>query len=114
MTNSGYYLIRTGEGSFAIFDEEIFSSPYLKFTIENVIEIKSVEPDGYDNLKNTFKENILENSALEQLRFNGGYNKIIENVLGEEKEYYVGIRGNTTRTFDVYFQRKDTNEKFNL
>jgi hypothetical protein len=32
-------------------------------------------------------------------------------VLGQEKEYYVGIRGNTTRTFNVYFYRNDTNEK---
>jgi hypothetical protein len=70
LTNNGYYIIRTGEGSFAIFDEKVFSSPYLKFDIKNVIEIKSVEPDGFGYLKNAFKENILENSALEQLRFN--------------------------------------------
>ena len=111
LTNNGYYIIRTGEGHFAIFDEKVFSSPYLKINIENVIEMNTIEPDGYDNLKKAFKENILENTALEQLRFNGGYKKIIANVLGQEKEYYVGIRGNTTRTFNVYFQRKDTNEK---
>ena len=110
LTNSGFYIIRTGEGSFAIFDEKIFPSPYLKFDIKNLIEIDIEEPNGYDNLKNAFKENILENSALEQLRFNGAYKKIIANVLGQEKEYYVGIRGNTTRTFNVYFYRSDTNE----
>jgi hypothetical protein len=111
LTNNGYYIIRTGEGSFAIFNENIFPSPYLKFNIENVIEISTEEPNGYDNLKTAFKENILENSALEQLRFNGGYKKIIANVLGQEKEYYVGVRGNTTRAFNVYFHRMDTNEK---
>jgi hypothetical protein len=80
LTNNGYYIIRTGEGSFAIFNENIFPSPYLKFNIENVIEISTEEPNGYDNLKTAFKENILENSALEQLRFNGGDKKIIANV----------------------------------
>jgi hypothetical protein len=109
LINSGFYIIRTGEGSFAIFDEKIFPSPYLKFDIKNVIEIGIEELNGYDNLKSAFKENILENSALEQLRFNGAYKKIIANDLGQEKEYYVGIRGNTTRTFNVYFYRSDTN-----
>ena len=37
--NNGFYIIRTGEGFFAIFDEKIFPSSYLKFDIENVIEI---------------------------------------------------------------------------
>lgn len=74
--------------------------------------MNTIEPNGYDNLKKAFKESILENTALEQLRFNGGYKKIIADVLGgQEEEYYVSIRGNTTRTFNVYFERKDTNEK---
>jgi len=111
LTSNGFYIIRTGEGSFVIFDKNIFPSPYLKFEIKDVIEIDTTEPSGYDNLKHAFKENILENSALEQLRFNDGYKKIIANVLGKEKEYYIGIRGNTTRKFNVYFYRKDTNER---
>ena len=48
---------------------------------------------------------------MEQLRFNGGYKKIIANVLGQETEYYVEVRGNTTRAFNVYFHHMDTNEK---
>jgi hypothetical protein len=35
---------------------------------------------------------------------------MISNILGQEREYYIDIRDNTTRAFNVYFQRIDTNE----
>jgi len=107
LTNRNYYLIRTGEGSFAIFDENEFPRPYLDLRIENTVEIIGEEPTGYDNLKKAFEENLLENTALEQLRFNKAYDKLIELVTDSKQEYYVGVRGNTTRTFDVYFQRSN-------
>src|SRR5947209_2498161 len=39
LTKKNYYLIRTGEGSFAIFDESRFPRPYLDLKIENHIEM---------------------------------------------------------------------------
>ena len=55
-----FYIIRTGEGSFLIFDEKIFPSSYLKFDIENVIEIGIEECNGYDNLKTHLKKMFLK------------------------------------------------------
>ncbi len=108
LTSRNHYLIRTGEGAFAIFDENRFPRPYLDLKTDNMIELESEEPVEYENLKTAFKENILENAALEQLRFNRVYDKLIKEITGYEQEYYIGPRGNTTRTFDVYFQTRDS------
>lgn len=109
LRNKGYYLIRTGKGSFAIFDEKQFPRPYLNLDISNnIIPLNKDEPEGYDQLKLAFKENVLENAGLEQLRFNGIYDKVIQAVTGLKQQYYVGVRGNTTRTFDLYFKRADS------
>jgi hypothetical protein len=109
LRNKNCYLIRTGEGSFAIFDEHHFSRPYLNLEVNNEVKELSEEmPQGYDHLKLAFSENILENTGLEQLRFNGIYEKMIEAVVGARQQFYVGVRGNTTRNFDVYFERKDS------
>jgi len=110
LTEKGYYLIRTDERSFVIFDENVFPSPYLDLKIENPEYLYTLEPYGYEHLKKAFGENIIENTALEQLRFNGVYEKIINDISGEKQQYYVGIRGNTTRTFNVYFKKKNENE----
>ena len=62
-----YYLIRTGEGSFAIFDEKKFARPYLNLHVGNEIkELVGDEPQGYYHLKSAFKENVIENTGLEQ------------------------------------------------
>jgi hypothetical protein len=61
-------------------------------------------------LKTAFNENILENAGLEQLRFNGIYDKVVEKTLGSRQEYYVGIRGNTTRIFDIFFRKANSQE----
>jgi len=61
-------------------------------------------------LKAAFNENILENTGLEQLRFNGIYDKVVEKTLGAKQEYYVGIRGNTTRIFDIFFRKANSQE----
>jgi hypothetical protein len=99
LTSRGFYLIRTGKGSFAIFDENKFPRPYLNLSIgNNIMDLVIDEPDGFDQLKSAFKENILENTALEQPRFNGVYEKMLKRVIGVSQQYYVGIRGNTTKT----------------
>jgi hypothetical protein len=109
LRNKNYYLIRTGEGSFAIFDEHRFLRPYLNLDIVNdFTELSEDAPQGFDHLKSAFRENILENTGLEQLRFNGVYDKMIEAVTGTRHQFYVGVRGNTTRSFDVYFKRADS------
>ena len=109
LRNKNYYLIRTGEGSFAIFDEHRFPRPYLNLGVNsNFIELLEDSPQGFNYLKSAFRENILENTGLEQLRFNGVYDKMIESVTGTRQQFYVGVRGNTTRTFDIFFKRTDS------
>ena len=72
LRNKKFYLIRTSEASFAIFDENRFPRLYLKLHIgNNIKELVTEEPQGYGHLKSAFKENVLENTGLEQLRFNG-------------------------------------------
>jgi hypothetical protein len=105
LRNNNYYLIRSGRGSFVILDEKQFPRPYLNLDLKNAIEIPLRDPEGFNHLKRAFDENILENAGLEQLRFYGVYDKIIENTFGSKQEFYVGIRGNTTKTFDIYFRR---------
>lgn len=68
LRDQNYYLIRAGRGSFVILDEKQFPRPYLDLNIENATEIPVEEPEGFDNLKKAFNENILENAGLEQLR----------------------------------------------
>jgi hypothetical protein len=112
LTSRGFYLIRTGKGSFAIFDKDKFPRPYLNLNIgNNIIDLVIDEPDGFDHLKSAFKENIIENTALEQPRFNGVYEKMIKTVIGVSQQFYVGVRGNTTNTFDLYFKSKDSEIK---
>jgi hypothetical protein len=41
---------------------------------------------------------------------NGIYDKVIEKTLGSRQEYYIGIRGNTTRIFDIFFQKANSQE----
>jgi hypothetical protein len=77
----------------------------------NIIDLVIDQPNGFDQLKSAFKENILENTALEQPRFNGVYDKMIKTVVGVSEQYYVRIRGNTTKTFDLYFKREDSDKK---
>jgi hypothetical protein len=61
----------------------------LKLSLKDAIEISVREPEGFNHLKMAFNENILENAGLEQLRFYGIYNKIIEKVVGSTQEYYM-------------------------
>jgi hypothetical protein len=110
LTDHNYYLIRAGRGSFVILDEKQFPRPYLNLNVKNATEIPVEEPEGFDNLKKAFNENILENAGLEQLRFNGVYDKVMEKTLGSIQEYYIGIRGNTTRIFDIFFQKANSQE----
>ncbi len=106
LIKKGYFLIRTGEGSFAILQENKFPRSYLELKLDDVQTIKSEVPTGYENLKKAFSENILENSALEEIRFNKTLEKIILDVTGEN-EFFIGPRGNTTRAFDIYFKKND-------
>ena len=57
-------MIRTGRGSFVILDEKQFPRPYINLSIKNAIKIHIEEPEGFDNLKKAFNENILENAGI--------------------------------------------------
>lgn len=97
-------------GSFAIFDERKYSRPYLQLDIGNdVTELTADEPAGFDDLKLAFTQNVLENTGLEQLRFNGTFSKMIEILTGRKREFYTGVRGNTNVRFDIYLMRNDSN-----
>ncbi len=102
----GYYVIRTGRGKFIIFDENRFPRPYLNLNVASAIEVKFAIPKGFNHLYEAFKSNMIENSAIEQLRFIGIFQQIVFEILSE-KEYYIGPRGNRTSEFDVYFRRND-------
>ena len=108
LTKNGYFLIRTGEGSFAILQENKFPRSYLELKLENVQTLEPIIPTGYENLKKSFSENILENSALEEIRFNKTLDNIVLDITNES-EFFIGPRGNTTRTFDIYLKRNDGN-----
>jgi hypothetical protein len=108
LRENNYYLVRSGRGSFVILDEKNFPQPYLNLSLDNATEIPIIDPEGFEHLKRAFSENILENAGLEQLRFYGIYDIILEKTIRSMREYHVGIRGNTTRTFDIYFQKANS------
>jgi hypothetical protein len=69
----------------------------------------SEEPRGFENLSRAFKDGMLENTTLEQLGFNGVYENILAHIFGSRQEYFVGIRGNNTRAFDIFGIYKNKN-----
>ncbi len=106
LRNNGFYVIRTGLGGFIIFDEKLFPKPYLDLDLTDCEEIKWVVPKGFEELNKVFLDNLNEDSTLEVFNAYGVYDELVKKFVGNEK-FYIGIRGNKTSKFDVYFKRID-------
>jgi Domain of unknown function (DUF6997) len=109
LKQKGYYLIRTGKGSYAIFEEKSFPRPYLNLEMNNVkTQLTPREPEGFNQLKIAFDENKQEDSQLEWLRFYGIYENLVESVTGHRNNIYSGIRGKVDSEFDIYLRRSNS------
>ena len=104
------YLVRTGEGTFAIFNETEFPRPYLRLDEQRLAaeatRLAGEVPTGYEDLKYLFESTHTEDATIEYLRFAGIYDKVIESITGIRHSYVGGIRGGTTVEFDLYLRKK--------
>jgi len=103
------FIIRTGKGNFAIFDENRFEKPYLDLDLSRAEELDYESPKNFEHLDDAFKENLIENFSIEHLWFLGIFNQIIGRISLENK-CYIGPRGIKRSIFDVYFKDKKTQE----
>jgi hypothetical protein len=105
------YLVRTGEGTFVIFNEIEFPRPYLRLDEQKLVQdatrLKGEVPPGYENLRYLFESTHTEDATIEYLRFAGIYDKVIESITGKSHSYVGGIRGGTTVEFDLYLRKKN-------
>lgn len=113
LRSDNFFVIRTGNGNFVIFDEKRFRRPYLDLDTSIAEELNYEVPKNFEHLKDAFKENLIEKSSIEHLWFLGIFKQIIHRV-SSEKEYYIGPRGNKSSTFEVYFKDKKTQEIINI
>ena len=108
LTDRGWYVIRLGQGSFAVFDNEKYPKPYLELSTSDVKEIEIQQNTSYNLMRKAFKSLDLslksaENTLLELARFYNVFETMIEGVTGDS-EYHVGPRGGMTQQFDLYFK----------
>ena len=82
------YLVRTGEGTFAIFNELDFPRSYLALGEQELISkatrLTGETPSRYMALKEVFESTPSEDATIEYLRFAGIYDKVIESVTGRD------------------------------
>ena len=78
------YLLRTGSGTFGIFDEKQFPKPYLQLSIENSTNLELEKDDDFRELMNAF-DTRQENAGLEHLNACGVYDSLIRKLYGNEK-----------------------------
>jgi hypothetical protein len=103
LTNNGFYVIRLGVGSFAIFKEERFRKPYLDLKIDNAKNILIKQISSHSHLQDAFNEHYNEDANLEHLRILGVYEEILDQICGT-KDYRVGPRGSKKSIFKIYFK----------
>lgn len=105
------YLVRTGEGTFAIFNELEFPRPYLMLDEQKLVaratRLAGETPPRYNDLKDVFESTPAEDATIEYLRFAGIYDRVIESVTGKRHSYVGGLRGDTTVEFDLHLRKKD-------
>ena len=94
------YLLRTGSGTFGIFDEKQFPKPYLQLSIENSTNLELEKDDDFRELMNAF-DTRQENAGLEHLNACGVYDSLIRKLYGNEK-WKLGPRGNKRSEFKVF------------
>ncbi len=93
------YLLRTGRGNFAIFDENKFPHSYLNLNITNSKKLETNQ-SGFSELLEAF-DTRQENAGLEQLNVIGGYDELVKSLLGDV-EWKIGPRGNKSSSFPVF------------
>ena len=111
LTNRGWYVIRLGQGSFGIFDEEQFARPYLDLKTDGAEEIEVRANNTYRYMRKAFKSLDLslksaENTLLELARFYNIFETMVHEIEGSP-DYRIGPRGGMTQQFDLYFKRKN-------
>lgn len=111
LTQNGWYILRIGEGSFAVFSEAEFPHPYTQLDIGNAESLELIRSPGYPHLNDAFrlmmeKKASAEDSILELLRFLGVYGSLV-NAMSDSSECYVGPRGNFRSSFSISLRRKN-------
>ena len=111
LTQNGWYILRVGEGSFAIFSEIEFPRPYTQLDIGSALSLESTRSPDFPHLNDAFKfmmkkKASAEDSILELLRFHGVYGSLV-NTLSDSSDYYVGPRGNFRSSFNASLRRKN-------
>ena len=94
------YLLRTGSGTFGIFDEKQFPKPYVELNTENSTDLELEKDDSFRELMHAF-DTRQENAGLEHLNACGVYDSLIRKLYGNEK-WKLGPRGNKRSEFKVF------------
>jgi hypothetical protein len=103
LLENNMFLLRTGMGKFAIFDQTKFPSSYLTLKTDNATELL-IDNTDFPELVDAFRTR-QENAGLEQLNALGVYGKIINNLFGNS-EWKIGPRGAKSSEFPVYAKNK--------
>ena len=104
LRDKNLYILRIGDGKFAILDEGKFSKPYLDLNVRNTEELDFDTDDDFKDLLDAFKV-LPEDPGLEHLNVTGVYNSLITKLFGDTK-WNIGPRGNRVSKFKVYAQNK--------
>ena len=100
LRKKGLYLLRTGSGTFGIFDEKQFPKPYVELNTENSTDLELEKDDSFRELMHAF-DTRQENAGLEHLNACGVYDSLIRKLYGNEK-WKLGPRGNKRSEFKVF------------
>jgi len=99
------YLLRTGSGTFGIFDENVFPKPYLQLDTTNSEKLDLEVNDDFKELMSAF-DTRQENAGLEHLNACGVYDSLVEKLFGDQ-EWKLGPRGNKNSEFKVFGKTKN-------
>ena len=102
LTKNNLYILRTGGGKFAIFDEEKFSKPYLDLNVKNTERLAFDKDNDFKDLWNAFGDVNQEDPGLEHLGGTGVYDSLITQLFGDNTKWRIGPRGNKVSKFKVY------------
>ena len=104
LRKNNMYLLRTGSGTFGIFDENVFPKPYLQLSTAKSEKLDLEVNDDFKELMSAF-DTRQENAGLEHLNACGVYDSLIKKLFGDE-EWKLGPRGNKSSEFKVFGKTK--------
>jgi len=111
LTQQGWYILRVGDGSFAVFSEKEHPRPYTQLDTRNAESLVLDIPQRTSSLIDSFKL-MLENNAsaedsiLELLRYFGVYESLLR-ALSVSSECSVGPRGNFKSSFKMALRKRN-------